>query len=442
MDTIEQNKLLEEMISDTDFKQNTLQEISTRATSALTESNWSSETWTPTSVTTENSTLLWNTTTTESPSPPVLDLITILSLYSHYRWSRYLGIYTNPVLIVLGTIGNFLSFLVMTRKSMIKSSTFYYMAALAVADTLVLYFGCLRTWLAYLNGYDAIILSPAACKTFSFMSYWSFDIAAWILVAMTIDRFLAIHYPLKVAKYATTKRARKTIITIIVIFAGINAHFFFILTINSRGSCTALDEHKNFFNLVWPWLDATVYSFLPFIILVIFNSLIIYDHHKAVIRRSSLQPNMVSGSNIQPFYRNYANRRLTIMLLMVSISFLITSSPKTILIIIRPYAFNVLDGGTGINFPLLATYTLTSSIANLLIYTNHSLNFLLYCMSGLRFRTELKHIFLRCISPHGTRRISTTSALIENMRRNSMNAGKNNEHMIDISENVIECTPL
>ncbi|ESP02468.1 hypothetical protein LOTGIDRAFT_138366, partial [Lottia gigantea] len=141
--------------------------------------------------------------------------------------AQNIGIYTNPILFILGTIGNFLSVLVMTRTSMIKSSTCYYMAALAVADTSVLFCACLRTWLSYIMGYDLINTSAEICKTISFMCYWSFTMAAWILVAMTIDRYIVIHYPLMVHKYSTIRRTQKVMLLLGFLLIGFTMHYLF-----------------------------------------------------------------------------------------------------------------------------------------------------------------------------------------------------------------------
>ena len=47
---------------------------------------------------------------------------------------RLMQVYGRPLIIVLGTIGNFLAFIVMRRGSMRHVSTCFYMAILALAD--------------------------------------------------------------------------------------------------------------------------------------------------------------------------------------------------------------------------------------------------------------------------------------------------------------------
>ena len=57
----------------------------------------------------------------------------------HFEWidetARTVVVISFPIIIVLGTIGNLLTFVVMRRGSLKHSSTCFYMAILALADT-------------------------------------------------------------------------------------------------------------------------------------------------------------------------------------------------------------------------------------------------------------------------------------------------------------------
>ena len=99
---------------------------------------------------------------------------------------------TCPLLLAFGTCTNILSLLVLTRKRMLKHSTYSYLAILSVIDMLVLYIGLIRDYLAH--GYCIYISATWLCRLHSFLFYFALDFSSWILVAVSIDRFLAITF--------------------------------------------------------------------------------------------------------------------------------------------------------------------------------------------------------------------------------------------------------
>ena len=66
--------------------------------------------------------------------------ITSTSVEETYKWTdkeiaRWINIIVRPILIVIGTTGNCLSFYIMRRTLLKKVSSCFYMSVLAVADT-------------------------------------------------------------------------------------------------------------------------------------------------------------------------------------------------------------------------------------------------------------------------------------------------------------------
>jgi len=171
-------------------------------------------------------------------------------------------------------------------------------------------------------------------------------------------------------------------------------------------------QGNDFHNDVVPWIDAILYSFLPFAILIILNILIIRDNQRAVKFRASVRR---SSHNIgcRALEHHHFNHKLTVMLLTISFMFLVTSSPKAILFIVRNDYF--VFSGTRIDFQLLAVYLLVSRITDLFTHLTHAMNFLLYCISGQRFRQELKN-FLMC-RQYRRSRLSIVSSTMHDIPR-------------------------
>ena len=100
-------------------------------------------------------------TTIESSEDSLLHLIT-----QSEQWIL-------PCLLLIGTTCNTLTFLVMRRGRMRYSSSCFYMATLAIADTFVLWIGCLNRWLELLDQQRPILACNLCCKfgTFAFFFF-------------------------------------------------------------------------------------------------------------------------------------------------------------------------------------------------------------------------------------------------------------------------------
>lgn len=111
--------------------------------------------------------------------------------YTAYRLHKIILLYVPPILIILGTFGNIFSFLILKRKAMLKFSTYFYLMVLALADTLVLYVGLLRLWIAELTGYELMAQADWICKLTCVVSYTVSDFSVWLIIAVTVERYVA-----------------------------------------------------------------------------------------------------------------------------------------------------------------------------------------------------------------------------------------------------------
>lgn len=127
--------------------------------------------------------------------------------------SKIIAYYT-PFITFTGTIGNVLSILVFFRTKMKKLSSSYYLAALGASDTGYLFLNFVQ-WLNVLgiNIYNRDIV----CQLFTFLSSTFCVLSVWFVVAFTVERFIAVLYPLKRQTMCTVRRAKSVLICLIVI---------------------------------------------------------------------------------------------------------------------------------------------------------------------------------------------------------------------------------
>ena len=320
-----------------------------------------------------------------------------------YRAAKGIGKYILFILFIFGCVGNLLSFAVMIRRTMRSSSTAFYMAALALADTLVMVTGCLRRWALEAFEEDLLNVSAAACSTINFIQYWSFDVAVWILVVMTIDRTIVVTSPLKAYVHTTRRRAVIALVSVMVICALINIHFFFTTEYwPEMRLCTGKEDYYEFYSAVWTWVDATVYSFLPFVLLLAMNIIIIVFLSKANVKKQNMT-NIFKDKRKQEQKNAIKSRKLSIMLLSVTSAFILLTGPAVMTHILREERENFFNQENPTD---IARYILVRQIMRVLLYMNHSINFLLYCVTGSKFRNELTAM-IRCQSVRDRRRRST-----------------------------------
>ncbi len=323
---------------------------------------------------------------------------------SHHAIAMWLVKYGFISVICLGTIGNFLSFIVLMRKRMRRTSINFYLACLACADTVVLYTSGFKTWLRVVTGFEMLHLSDVSCKTTTFLFMLALHVSAWLVVLVTCDRFIVVLFPFKAAVWCSQRRSRILVLSTVLGLTVYLLHLFWTVSLQHLemvGNYTnytrtvtmcAPSEDNYFMNGPFNYIKFASYSLIPFVCVLAMNVGIIqricYNARNpvsevrltpAVYRASSSTAQLV-GTGGRP---DSSKQQVTVMLLLVSFSWLVLSTPFT-LVSLLPFSLTGLESRH-------AAF-LVKTCCFLLLYLNHSVNFLLYCIAGRRFRRELRHL--------------------------------------------------
>ena len=325
---------------------------------------------------------------------------------------RFLWIYSSPFILLAGLFGNLLILAVLrvfwkqkrlkTQHSNAPSNTrtvTVYLAVMAIADIVFISAGIVPEWLEAMELLDLGELHPVVCKTEKFVFYTSGDIAIWIITAFNIDRFIAVCFPLK-SKLTGLRCCLKHPITLSIVITvtacAKNLHVFW-----TRGrvhdddgdvlsNCGRPEPYAHFEEFVRPWLAFVLVSLIPTLILILCNISIIVTLKRAkrMRQKSVCAPHSTSGRKKN---KSQSSLQQTIFMCMsASIAFIVCITPSMIIYIGRAYWTDPDDPDAN---PY--AYDIAKALNNQLVYANHSINFILYCITGQKFR-EVTKIVLSC----------------------------------------------
>ncbi|XP_052280750.1 uncharacterized protein LOC127878271 [Dreissena polymorpha] len=111
------------------------------------------------------------------------------------RW--YLSLIVLTPVILLGLVGNCLSMLTWSRGSNRNKSTAVLLTCLAVTDTIVLAIPALEMWADEVFNFKLRLPHVVLCKLFAWASYFGPTMSSWIIVLVTLERFVSIWFPVR-----------------------------------------------------------------------------------------------------------------------------------------------------------------------------------------------------------------------------------------------------
>lgn len=193
-----------------------------------------------------------------------------LFVFLEFTYSYYL-----PVIIFMGLVGNFLSCIVFLNTHLKMRSSSYYLAALAVADFGFL-FSILLVWSNEYLGVE-LFHREGWCQALVYLSSVCGFLSVWLIVAFTVERFIAVQYPLHRPTMCTVARA-KTIVTCITLFAlGVNCYTFFTAGIveATKGvrECGMFEDYRETMHVI-NIIDSLVTLIIPLVCIVVMNVMI------------------------------------------------------------------------------------------------------------------------------------------------------------------------
>ncbi|ODM93048.1 FMRFamide receptor [Orchesella cincta] len=266
-----------------------------------------------------------------------------------------------------------------------------YLTALAISDIVYLLFSFSMSWRHF----------PLINKIWMYWCYSPFGLwitdassstSVWLTVSFTVERYIAVCYPMKRKIYCTEKRALCVSILVCIICFALTSttplEWKAKVDISQSGEFNETSyslESTEFGNseayrLFYHWFTTVSFVFLPLVILGILNFFLI-----TAVRTSRRERMMMMSENLTSILKLQASRvdnRITVTLIAVVILFLICQMPTALVLIYT--SIHVPEGDSNEESVLLGL----GNIFNLLVAINAASNFLLYTALCDKYRKQ------------------------------------------------------
>ncbi|XP_071945594.1 kappa-type opioid receptor-like [Antedon mediterranea] len=126
----------------------------------------------------------------------------VIEMYSYSLVDKIVIVIFMPIVVIFGIIGNIMTIVVIVRNQRMHTSVNVYFANLAIADTLFLALAPDLFWTSIVDSplrfeYNIGVENTWICTFYLYVVDTVFQVAIFIIFAMSIDRYKAICYPIK-----------------------------------------------------------------------------------------------------------------------------------------------------------------------------------------------------------------------------------------------------
>ncbi|XP_021341612.1 FMRFamide receptor-like [Mizuhopecten yessoensis] len=367
-----------------------------------------------TAILTNITTLISTVMTTEMTSTNTLTAGDYEKIFFRIKLWKICHGYIMFILIILGVAANILAFIILSQKSVRRTTIAVYLRALSLADTFVLItaffrYNTYKLFLTEAQDTYSVLHFSAYLDAYIKPFHWiSLGVSSFVTLTLSIERFLAIRYPLTIKRSCTPFLVRVCIVGIIVIVVILTSPIFFsfrvkefsytntssvyvqVMTRLGRDTLYPCTYHIYVIPLLW--------YILPWILLAILNLLL----YLQVRRSSRIRVGLPNIPN--------PNRNLSILILLIVIIYMVCNLPISIMVFYKLVNHMSENGQciqetTSLTSTTSKEFDIINAITEILNILNSCLNIVVYCMVGTKFRRQLRD-FLLCTTCKPVNKVS------------------------------------
>ncbi|XP_038656987.1 probable G-protein coupled receptor 139 [Scyliorhinus canicula] len=294
-----------------------------------------------------------------------------------------------PILAVVGVPANLVTIVTLSRGNCSLSKCIsIYMVAMATGDLLVMIINVMVYYIFSYHFPHSFLSHTPVCKFILYMITVSLDLSVWFTVSFTFDRFIIICSQTFKTKYCTERTAALVITMFSILIFIKNIPLFSAYELEQMinklwwGCRPNLAILSSSFGAMFIWFHSIWRVWLPFTLIVLFNSLTI----RRVLVASRVRRRLRGHSSENQSDSEMENRRKSIILLFtISGSFILLWLTESVsFVTTRLINTNKYHGD----------YTAPAYIATetgaMMKFLNSCINTLIYAATQSKFREEFK----------------------------------------------------
>ncbi|XP_063149114.1 galanin receptor type 2 [Candoia aspera] len=274
------------------------------------------------------------------------------------------------LIFLVGTVGNSLVLAVLLRNGQVNNTTNLFILNLGVADLCFIVF-CVP-FQATIYSLDDWIFGPFMCKAVHFFIYLTMYASSFTLTTVSLDRYLAIRYPLHSRELRTPRNALTAICLIwglSFIFSGPYVSYYKEFQIANVTVC----------HPIWEVSQRKIMDLCTFVFSYVIPVLILSLTYLRTIRYlwTSVDPMKVMSDSKK------SKRKVTRMIIIVAVLFCLCWLPHHLVILCFWFGY----------FPFNNVTYVLRVLSHLISYANSCVNPIVYALVSKHFRKGFKKIF-------------------------------------------------
>lgn len=296
-----------------------------------------------------------------------------------------------PIFLIVGTIGNTLSCVVLMSRNLRNKSASVHLTFLAGSDLLSLWMGILHETIFSVFGVSVMELSAVICTLLEWLIYTAGLFSVWLLAIVTIERVVSTKAPFFAKERLTPRKALFMSTCLLTCVAIVCLHLVYGNkfegdTLFGTGNETVVvaarcihrsESYTVFYNNTWAQILAFFGTIIPGSIIVLGNIVIVVS-----LRSRKVAPIVTSFAQTR---LRYTTQQQANMLVVLSVTILIATFSFSTYKILVAYTAEA-DASTLARFQL---YTICAYSA---VWISCSSDFIVYFITGVLFRRECKKI--------------------------------------------------